>query len=622
MNFISAENISKNFNEKWLFKNVSTGVSQGEKVALVGQNGSGKTTLLNILAGVIVPDDGSVSVRKGISVGYLDQNPVLDEKLTVIEAVFAGKTAVLAAIRNYEKYLTEPESEAFASALEQMEALNAWDYESNIKQILGKLGMDDFEKKISSLSGGQRKRVALAKLLIDEPDLLILDEPTNHLDLDTIEWLENLLATDNRTLLMVSHDRYFLDKVCNEIISLENGKLYRYKGNYAYFLEKKAEREMAEASELEKSKNTFRRELEWMRRQPKARGTKAQYRVDAFEELKDKVSQKKNDSSLELAVKMNRLGGKILEIEKINKSFGNQSVVKDFSYIFKKKDRLGIVGKNGVGKSSFLNLLTGNLLPDSGSISAGETVIFGYYTQSELVYKAGQKVIDVVKEIAEVITLGNGETISVSQFLTHFLFPPAVQYTPVEKLSGGEKRRLQLLKVLVKNPNFLILDEPTNDLDISTLNVLEEFLLNFGGCLLLVSHDRYFMDSLVENLFIFEGEGKIRNFNGNYSDYRNWLEEEAEEKKNKVEKVKNSDSKLTENQNVISKKLSFKELREYENLEQEIEDLEKQKVNLVDLLNAGSENHEQLTNWGKELQTLEKTIVEKSDRWLKLSELV
>ncbi len=624
MNFISAENISKSFGEKWLFKNISIGISQGEKVALVGANGSGKTTLMNILAGVIPSDGGSVSVRRGVSVGYLDQNPSFDLTMSVIDTTFSGNNPMVAAIKKYEKSLISENGDELSEAIELMESLKAWDYEVKIKQILGRLGIEDFEKKISQLSGGQKKRVALARILIEEPDLIIMDEPTNHLDLEMIEWLESFLATENRTLLLVTHDRYFLDKVCNRIVALENGKVARYEGDYAYYLEKKAEKEAIEAAELSKNKNTFRKELEWMRRQPKARGTKAQYRVDAFEELKEKVIQKKPDSGLELNVKMTRVGSKILEINHLHKSFGGQEIVKDFNYVFKKGDRIGIVGKNGVGKSTFLNMLTGNIQPDSGLVDKGDTTTFGYYTQSELIYTPGQKVLDVVKDIAEVITLGTGETISASAFLTHFQFQPAVQYTPVEKLSGGEKRRLQLLKVLIKNPNFLILDEPTNDLDITTLNILEDFLLNFGGCLLLVSHDRYFMDKLVEHLFVFQGEGKIKDFNGNYTDYREWLdEEEINQKKSSQKNPKPVIEKpIVTSSNTLKKKLTFNEQREYEELESQIEELEKTKNLILEKLNSENVSHGEISSLVKEIEAIDLKISEKTDRWVELSELV
>jgi ATP-binding cassette subfamily F protein uup len=528
MNFLSAENISKSFGERWLFKNLNFGLSQGQRVALVGVNGSGKTTLLNVLASKLPPDEGSVSVRKEVTIGFLGQNPEFDEELTVQQTIFSGQGEVLDVIREYEVAISHPDtsSEKMQHVMERMDELQAWDYEVKVKQILSKLGIQNLDQQIKHLSGGQRKRVAMARVLIEEPSMLILDEPTNHLDLDTIEWLEGLLSTQNTTLLMVTHDRYFLDKVANEIAELDDGQLYTYKGNYSYFVEKKASREEMAVAETEKARNLMRKELDWIRRQPKARGTKAKYRVDAFEELKEKAAKKRAAPQMELSVKTTRQGGKIIEVEKISKSFGDKKVVDSFSYVFKKKDRIGVVGPNGAGKSTFLNMLTGKLQPDSGTIDAGQTTVFGYYTQDELTFKDDQRVIDIVKEIAEVVEMANGEVITASQFLQHFQFPPAQQYTFVSKLSGGEKRRLQLLRVLIKNPNFLILDEPTNDLDIITLNILEDFLLNFGGCMLMVSHDRYFMDRLVDHLFVFEGEGKIRNFPGNYTDYREWLKEQ------------------------------------------------------------------------------------------------
>ncbi len=662
MNYLSAESVSKSFGDRWLFKNISFGISRGEKVALVGNNGSGKTSLLNILAGIMPPDEGLVSIRKGISIGYLSQEPLFDESKTVLDTLFATDNPALNAIKDYEACMAAADSGVDTSGrsagavdthdklhevMERMDAFKAWDYEVKIKQILGKLGISDLDKPVSQLSGGQRKRVAMARVLIEEPDLLIMDEPTNHLDLETIEWLENTLATQQQALLLVSHDRYFLDRACNTIVELDNGKLFRYQGNYPYFLEKKAERESAESAEIDKAKNLMRKELEWMRRQPKARGTKAQYRIDAFHELKDKASQKKADPSLELSVKTSRQGGKIMELKHISKSFGPQLLVKNFSYVFKKKDRVGIVGRNGVGKTTFLNMLTGQLQPDSGKIDKGDTTTFGYYSQSALDFREDQRVIDLVKEIAEVITLGNGETITASQFLQHFQFPPATQYKFISKLSGGEKRRLQLLKVLIQNPNFLILDEPTNDLDIQTLNILEDFLSNFPGCLMLVSHDRYFMDHLVDHLFVFEGEegtppGHIRDFPGNYTDYRDWLaEKEAEEKQStgkrnaaprevanpSVEVVpKNEAPKAISNQEIVKpeavqkRKLSFKEKQEYETLEKEIAALEKKKEMLVEKLNRGSDDHAELTDWAKEIQQLDEAISAKSDRWLELAE--
>lgn len=627
MNYLSAESISKTFGDRWLFKNLTFGISKGEKIALVGINGSGKTTLLNVLAGVFPPDEGLVSTRKGISVGYLGQNPVFDEEKTVLDTLFSEKNPIMDAIKQYEDSLnhqvTDADFDRLSKAIERMDDLKAWDYEVKVKQILGRLGIHDMDKQVRLLSGGQRKRVAMARVLIEEPDLLIMDEPTNHLDLETIEWLEKLLATQNQSLLLVSHDRYFLDAASNEIVELDNGRLHRYKGNYAYFLEKKAEREMAEAAEIDKAKNLLKKELDWMRRQPQARGTKAQYRIDAFYELKDKASQKKVESQLELNVKTTRQGGKIIEVEHIQKSFGEQKIIDNFSYTFKKKDRIGIIGKNGVGKSTFLNMLTGQVAPDSGTIDKGDTTTFGYYSQNSLEFTPTQRVIDIVKDIAEVITLGSGETITASQFLQHFQFPPATQYNMVSKLSGGEKRRLQLLRVLIQNPNFLILDEPTNDLDIVTLNILEDFLLNFPGCLLLVSHDRYFMDRLVENLFVFEGDGVISSYPGNYSDYREWMQEQEALPKGETPKLKSVVEAPKPVAAVADKrKLSFKEKQEYETLEKEIEQLEAKKEEFVQKLTGGSANHGDISEWSQEIQKLDNQIAAKSDRWLELAEFI
>ena len=628
MNYLSAENLSKNYNERWLFRNINFGILKGDKVALVGQNGTGKTTLMNILASIIPSDEGSVSIRKGISVGYLFQNPSFDESLSVMDTLFVGDSPANQAIKAYEKSLLHPEDmDQMSDALEMMDKYQAWDYESRVKQVLGKLGIHDFDRLISELSGGQRKRVAMAKVLIEEPDLMIFDEPTNHLDLETIEWLEQTLSAQNITLLLVTHDRYFLDRVCNNIVELENGNLHTYKGNYGYFLEKKADRELSEAASIDKAKNTLRTELEWMRRQPKARGTKAQYRIDAFHELSDKASQTKDDSKVLLNVKMTRQGSKILEIDDLSKSFGNQKIISHFSYVFQRKDRIGIIGKNGVGKSTFLNMITQNLKPDAGKITSGETVVYGYYTQGDLEFNPTDRVIDVIKEIAEVVTVGTGETISASQFLTHFKFDPKVQYGMVEKLSGGEKRRLQLMKVLIRNPNFLILDEPTNDLDIQTLNILEDFLMAFGGCLILVSHDRYFMDKLVEHLFVFEGEGKIRDFPGNYTDYREWADEQPAER-DIAENVKASSSNnlstsVSKTQTPViqatKRKLSFKEQKEYDDLEKTMPSIEKKKAELTARLNEGG-SYEDLAAWAKDIEGLTNQLDEMELRWLELSE--
>lgn len=622
MNYLSAESVSKSFGDKWLFKNVFVGVSKGEKVALVGANGSGKTTLLNILAGVMPPDEGGVSVRKNISIGYLSQNPELDEKLSVMDTLFATRNPAMAAVRAYENALQHShDGDALQHATEQMDALNAWDYEAKIKEILGRLGIYDLEKPVQQLSGGQRKRVAMARVLIEQPDLLIMDEPTNHLDLDTIEWLENLIANQQQTLLLVTHDRYFLDRVTNQIIEIDRGQVHRYQGNYSYFLEKKAEREQMQASETEKAKNLMRKELDWMRRQPKARGTKSKYRVDAFYDLQEKARRQTSGGAMELSVKATRQGSKIMEVDQLNKSFDSQPVVKDFSYVFKKQDRIGIIGKNGVGKTTFLKLLTGQLQPETGIVDKGETTKFGYYTQDELTYHEDQRVIDVVQEIAEVVTLGDGQTITASQFLQHFLFSPPQQYSFVSKLSGGEKRRLQLLKVLINNPNFLILDEPTNDLDLVTLSVLEDFLENFGGCLIVVSHDRYFMDRLVEHLFVFEGEGYIRDFPGNYTDYREDLTEQEKQRKQTTQRAAPPVTPTISAKPEASKrKLSFKEKQEYERMEAEIEQLEAQKTGLITRLNAGTDNHDELTLWAQQIKDIDSAINAKSDRWLELGE--
>ncbi len=628
MNLLSADSVSKTFDsDRWLFKNVSLGISQGEKIAIVGVNGSGKTTLLNVLAGVVTPDAGSVSVRRGVAIGYLDQNPQFAPGSTVWQAIFDTENEQIAAVKAFEHALLHPDNDKLMEkALSRMDEQNAWALEHKIKEVLSKLGIDDVERPVAVMSGGQKKRIALAKLLLQEPDLMILDEPTNHLDLDTIEWLEGLLAANNRSLLLVTHDRYFLDRVTNIIVELEDGQLYRYNGNYGYFLEKKEERALQQAAEVDKARNLMRKELDWIRRQPKARGTKAKYRVDAFEEVKEKAAGKTAQGNLELNVGMARLGGKIIEVEGMHKAFGALEVVKDFTYTFKHRDRIGIIGKNGVGKSTFLDMLTGKITPDKGSLETGGTVVFGYYTQQELNLPEDKRVIEVVKEIAEVITTGTGETISASQLLTYFMFPPRVQYTYVSKLSGGEKRRLQLLRVVIKNPNFLILDEPTNDLDIITLNILEEFLESFPGCLLIVSHDRYFMDRLVDHLFVFEGEGQIRDFPGNYSDYKEWLQEQGDAgaigRNVAVRAPEKPASVPPPLASAPKKRPSFKEKQEYEQLDREIPQLELEKTQLEELLNRGSDNHQQLHEWSTRIGQLNASIDQKTSKWLELSELL
>lgn len=621
MNLLSAENLSHSVGDRWLFKNLSFGLSQGDKVALIGTNGTGKTTLLSFLSGREQPDSGIVSVRKGTRIGYLEQSPYFDGELTVMDVIFAEDNEVAKAVKAYERALLSGNEEQLTATLDAMEKHKAWDFESRAKEVLGRLGIHDTESKFGLLSGGQKKRVALAKILLEEPDLLILDEPTNHLDLATIEWLEVYLNTANTTFITVTHDRYFLDKVCNVTIELESGNLYTYKGNYGYFLEKKAEREGIESAEIDKARNLMRKELEWIRRQPKARGTKAKYRVDAFEDLKDKASQRKYDDKIDLNVRSTRLGSKIIELQSVGKRFGDKELIHNFLYTFRKGDRIGIVGPNGTGKTTLLQMITGNLRPDNGQVVKGDTVNFGYYTQSDLEYKEGQRVSDIVKDQAEVIRLGTGQTVTVSQYLQAFLFPPNKQHDFIEKLSGGEKRRLQLLLMLMREPNFLILDEPTNDLDISSLNVLEEFLLNFPGCLVIVSHDRYFLDRLVDHLFVFEGNGKIRDFPGNYTDYRNSVEEEekvAEEPKIVKTIVPESKPDVSEGQ---KKKASFKEKREFEMLEVDISSLETQKAELISLLEKGG-GHEQLLEWSQKLEQLSDALSAKEIRWLELSEIM
>lgn len=620
MNYLSAESLSKSYNDRWLFKDITVGIGQGEKVAIVGENGTGKTTLIKILTGQIKPDSGVVSTRDGIKLGYLTQQPNVEGALTVKEILFDDKNKIAKVVREYEECLHDPSvsPERMQHALEWMEEFNAWDYDAKVQEITGKLGITDLDQKFEELSGGQRKRIFLAQLLLTEPDLIIMDEPTNHLDLEAIEWLESYLAGQNVTLLMVTHDRYFLDNVSKVILELDRGKLYRYQGNYAYFLEKKSEREEMLKTEVTKAKNLMKKELEWMRKQPRARGTKAKYRIEAFYELQEKATQNIKKDRLELDIQEARQGGKIMELHHIRKQYGERKMVDDFNYVFKKKDRIGIVGKNGIGKSTFLDLLTGKTQPDSGEIIPGVTTKIGYFTQEVETLKLSNRVIEEVKEIAEFITMADGSQISASKFLETFLFSPEKQYNIVEKLSGGEKKRLQLLKVLVTNPNFLILDEPTNDFDIDTLNVLEEFLEKFTGCLLLVSHDRYFMDHLVDQLFIFEGDGVIRPFNGNYSDYRTWIEEKEEMEKGAPAAPKKQEVVVETPKE--RKKLNLTEKAELEKLPGEIERLEDKKAEVINLLNAGSTDHKQLNDWSKEIETLSLKIEESTLRWLELEE--
>lgn len=621
MNYLSVEGLSKSYDEKKLFENITFGLDQGQKAALVGVNGTGKSTLMKVIAGIQKQDRGIVSFRKGLTVSMLTQHPDFNPDEKIIEAVFAEDKEELKVIRDYEWALFQTENDPnnapdLTPILEKMDTLNAWDYEHQIKALLGQLGIHNLEQRMGDLSGGQKKRIAIAQALVVNPDFLILDEPTNHLDLELIEWLENYLATANLTLLMVTHDRYFLDKVTNEILEIENGDIFRYKGNYSQFLEKKAERIEMEAASVSKAKNLYKTELEWMRRQPKARGTKAKYRVDAFHDVKEKAHSGAHTQKMEVNLKGERQGKKILELEKVNKGYEGLNLITDFSYVFKRGEKVGIIGPNGVGKSTFLNILSQNLEQDSGNIEVGLTTKFGYYTQDETIFDPGKKVLDIVKEVAEYIKLEDGSEISASQLLNQFLFPPKMQHNFVGKLSGGEKRRLQLLRVLMANPNFLILDEPTNDLDITTLNVLEDYLQKFTGCLIIVSHDRYFMDRLVDHLFVFEGNGKIRDFPGNYTDYRQKEGVPSAE----LPKKEKETSKPEAKEKPKTKKLSYNEQRELDQLDKEIPKLESKKKELQDSMNNETE-YEKLQEISDQLKSIEDELEEKEMRWLELSEM-
>lgn len=579
----------------------------------------GKSTLLKILTGEIQSDTGKVSIRDGIRTGFLTQEPRVKDNVSVKDVLFSESNEIARVVKEYEDCIQHPDvsPERMQAVLEKMEELNAWDYEAKVHEIIGKLGVPDLDKKFGQLSGGQRKRIFLAQLLLTEPDLIILDEPTNHLDLSAIEWLENFLAGQQVTLIMVTHDRYFLDNVATEIIEIDRGQLFRYKGNYAYFLEKKEAREEMLKVEVSKARQLLKKELEWMRKQPRARGTKSKYRIEAYYELKEVASQDLKRDKLELDINASRQGGKILEVDHISKKYGELPIVNDFSYVFKKNDRIGVVGKNGIGKSTFLDMLTGKQKPDTGEVIPGVTTKYGYFTQETITLNPAHRVIEEVKEIAEFITAADGSQISASKFLETFLFSPEKQYNFIDKLSGGEKKRLQLLKLLVTNPNFLILDEPTNDFDIDTLNVLEDFLEKFTGCLLLVSHDRYFMDHLVDQLFVFEGDGKIRLFNGNYSDYRNWVEgQEAEEDEQEFKPVKVQATSTPE-----KKKLSNKEKMEFEKLQGEIESLESKKSALNEKMLVEREA-QKLIEISKEIDQLSVQIELKTARWFELSALM
>lgn len=616
--YLQVENLTKSFGDLVLFDKISFGIAQGQRIGLIAKNGSGKTTLLNILAGKEGYDEGTITFRRDLRVGYLEQAPSYPAGLTVLEACFHHGNSTVELIKEYEECMETPGNPGLEDLLGRMEHEKAWDYERKAKQILSQLKIRDFNQKVEHLSGGQLKRVALANVLITEPDLLILDEPTNHLDLDMTEWLEEYLNRGNLSLLMVTHDRYFLDRVCSEIIEIDNRQLYSYKGNYSYYLEKRQERIDATNAEIARANNLYRTELEWMRRMPQARGHKARYREEAFYDLEKVAKQRTYDNNVKLDVKASYIGSKIFEADHLCKSFGSLKILDDFSYIFARYEKMGIVGNNGTGKSTFIKILMGLEKIDSGTLDIGETVRFGYYSQDGLQFNEQMKVIDVITAIAEVIELGNGKRLTASQFLQHFLFTPETQHSYVYKLSGGERRRLYLCTVLMKNPNFLVLDEPTNDLDIVTLQVLEEYLKNFKGCVIVVSHDRYFMDKVVDHLLVFKGQGDIRDFPGNYSDYRDWKLARAEHEKEAAKPKEEKTQRVRLND---KRRLTFKERKEMEQLETEIDTLEEEKKTIEEALCSGTLSVDELTEKSKRLPLLNDELDEKSMRWLELSEI-
>ncbi len=622
--FIQGENLSKRWGELLLFENISLTVFEGQKVALIAKNGTGKSTLLDILSGKESADTGLVTLTNDIQIGYFEQIPKLNPEHTIFEEIFESPHEKLQVVKAFEEAVAQNNQEKVTEISAKMDHLNAWDVDVEIKQILSQLKLHQSEQKVGELSGGQLKRLALAKVLISSPDLLILDEPTNHLDLDMIEWLEEYLEKTKATLLMVTHDRYFLDRVCNEIIEMEDNQIYRYQGNYSYFLQKRDERIEMQQTTVSKAKNLLRTEIEWMRRMPQARSHKAKYRIDAFYDLKDKASQNYNSDSVSINVKSARLGKKIVELNKVSKSYPGIQLIADFSYKFSRGEKVGIIGNNGTGKTTFLNLITQAIQPDKGEIEIGQTIKYGYYRQDGINFDPKERVIDAVNKIAEYIYFEDGTKMSAAQLLNHFLFPPDTQYNYIEKLSGGEQRRLYLCTVLMQNPNFLILDEPTNDLDIITLNVLEDYLKGFEGCVIIVSHDRFFMDKIVDHLFVFEGEGKIIDFPGNYTNYRNKIEDDRDHEKVKEQAKAKADAKKEPAKiktTTDRKKLSFNEKREYEQLEKEIPDLEKEIAKLEELLNSGNLPHNELYEKSLELDKIKSRLDEKEFRWLELSEL-
>ncbi len=618
MNYLSVQDLGKSYGIQTLFKGLNFGIDQGQKVALVARNGTGKTTILRALAGVESADTGLVVFRKGIRIAFLQQESHFGNAKTVYQAIFESENPLLSAIQEYEEALLNPENaDAFQKAFDKMDQLEAWDYEVKVKTILSKLKLDELTQELSVLSGGQKKRLSLAKILIEQPDFLILDEPTNHLDLAMIEWLQEFLTKENVTLFMVTHDRYFLDAICNEILELEEGDLYRYKGNYTYYLEKKQERQTVMQTNIDKAKNLYTKELEWMRRQPKARGTKSKARIESFYDVEKSAKKRIKNDKVQLEVQMTRLGSKILELHKVSKSYGDLKILDQFTYTFKKRDRIGIVGKNGVGKTTVLNMLTGTETIDAGKIVTGDTVVIGYYTQSGMKMDEGKRVIEIVRDIAEYIPLAGGRKLTAAQMLERFLFTKDAQWKHVSVLSGGEKKRLYLLTILMKNPNFLILDEPTNDLDLITLKVLEDFLDEFEGCMITVSHDRYFMDRLVDHLFVFEGEGQVKDFPGNYTDYR---ENVAADGKLKIDKPKLKDP--VKDRASEKRKLTYNEKKEYDTIESVIDGLEQEKVAIGAQFNDAGLDAEKMKELGVRLKEIEEEIAFKTNRWMELAELV
>ena len=623
MNYLTLENVSKSYGDKVLFNKINLQISKGQKIALVAKNGSGKSTLLRVIGGQEAPEGetAKILVRKDIKIGFLDQEPDFFDEHTVFEAVFDSENEEIQAIKAYEEALRKNDNDALQLALDQMDKLKAWDIEAKVKELLTKFNIGDFEKKVKQLSGGQKKRLALVKLVIEAPEFIIMDEPTNHLDIDMIEWLEEYLQRANLTLLMVTHDRYFLERVCDVIIELDHGEIFKYNGNYSDFLTKKAIRHETESAEMEKTKKLFKRELDWVRRSPQARSTKAKARVDAFYDIKDKVSQKRDNTEMQIDIKGQRLGKKIVEMHNVYKSFGDLKLIKGFDYKFRKKERVGIVGPNGVGKSTFLQVMTGQLRPDGGKVVVGGNTVFGYYTQSGIQLRDDKRVIDVVQDIAEYIPLDKGQKLTAPQLLERFLFSRKQQQVYVSQLSGGERRRLYLLTVLMENPNFLILDEPTNDLDILTLNVLEDFLLEFPGCVIIVTHDRYFMDKLVDHLFVFKGDGIIKDFNGDYTDYREMIKVEEREQR-KLEREEQLKQKAKEKATEAKQPgLSQEEKKELKRLEKQIAKLEEKKEELSERFNSTAISPEQIEEWSKELSAVTEELEEKEIRWMELADM-